>query len=388
MLYCSHSLKESNWDFGAMKEDRSLSDFIDSVYDGAMEPQAWASSLEHLASLVDSNRALLAARAGCSGKRIVIATSGINIQAKLSAYSDGRRSYFHDELGRPRPGIVSTPGELMPHVKYNDNWYWRERAAPQGFSDMMGGHLVRAPASYAWLTIECPADKGRFKPEDLRRIQSLAPHLKQAARLFLRYSDDWMRAQGLAYAFETLNFGVLAVDVEGRLLFVNKFAESMILKQDGLVLKKNILGCTRSDDSRVLAGAIAAIAKGQSRSCEVVVTRQAKRPLLLHLCASSPSYLPSDKGASKPITILLSDPDRGFDAPADAFAAAYSLTSAETRFLKEILSGIGLPRAAQNLGIAQTTARTHLQRIFAKTNTSDQKELIRTFSGSLPPITR
>ena len=29
MLYCSHSLKESNWDFGAMKEDRSLSDFID-----------------------------------------------------------------------------------------------------------------------------------------------------------------------------------------------------------------------------------------------------------------------------------------------------------------------------------------------------------------------
>ena len=311
MLYCSHSLKQSNWGlFGIMKEDRSLSDFIDSVYDGAMEPQAWASSLERLASLVDSNRALLAVRAGCRGKRMVIGTSGINIQAKLSAYA-GRRSYFHEELGRLRPGIVSTPGILMPHVKYNDDWYWQERAAHQGFSDMMGGHLVRTPASYAWLTIECPADKGRFKPEDLRRIRSLAPHLKQAARLFLRYSDDWMRAQGLAYAFETLSFGVLTVDVEGRLLFVNKFAESMILKQDGLVLKKNILGCARPSDSKSLAAAIVAISKGQSLSCEVVVARQDKRPLLLHLCARSPSYLPSDSGASRPITILLSDPDHG-----------------------------------------------------------------------------
>jgi DNA-binding CsgD family transcriptional regulator len=202
----------------------------------------------------------------------------------------------------------------------------------------------------------------------------------------MRYSDDWTRAQGLERAFEMLNFGVLTVDVEGRLLFINKFADRIILKQDGLVLKRNILSCVRPCDSKSLAAAITAIAKEQGRSCEVVVTRQDKRPLLLHLCAISPSYIPSDSGASKPITILLSDPDRQFDAPVASFAAAYRLTSAETRFLKEILSGMGLPRAAERLGISQNTARTHLQRIFGKTNTSNQLELIRIFSGSQPPL--
>jgi DNA-binding CsgD family transcriptional regulator len=352
-----------------------------------MEPQAWASNLQHLASFVESDRALLAVNAGCGGKRMAIATPGMNIQAKLSAYDRARgRQYYHTALGRLPPGIVTTPGTLMPHIKYSENWWWREIAFPQGFSDFIGGHLLKTPASYAWLSIGCPADKGFFRPEELQCIQTLAPQLQHAARVFMRYSDDWMRAQGFEPAFERLNFGVLTVDVEGRLLFFNKFAERMILKQDGLVLKKNALSCVRPSDSRSLAAAIAAIAKGQSRSCEVIVTRQDKRPLLLHLCASSPSYIPSDSGASKPVTILLSDPDRQFDAPVASFAAAYSLTSAETRFLKEILSGMGLPRAAERLRISQNTARTHLQRIFAKTNASNQLELIRIFSGSLPPL--
>jgi hypothetical protein len=156
-FFGSHSLKGVIGLFGIMREDQRLNDFVDSVYDRVMEPQAWASNLERLASLVESDRALLAVKAGCSGKRIVIATSGINIQTKLPAYDGGRRSYFHDELGRLPPGVVSTPRTLMPHVKYSEDWWWQERAAAQGFSDTLGGHLVRTPSSYAWLTIECPA---------------------------------------------------------------------------------------------------------------------------------------------------------------------------------------------------------------------------------------
>jgi len=48
--------------------------------------------------------------------------------------------------------------------------------------------------------------------------------------------------------------------------------------------------------------------------------------------------------------------------------------------------GLGLTEAADMLGIGESTARTHLQRIFAKTGTSKQVELTRLLMSSTPPV--
>jgi DNA-binding CsgD family transcriptional regulator len=42
-----------------------------------------------------------------------------------------------------------------------------------------------------------------------------------------------------------------------------------------------------------------------------------------------------------------------------------------------IVEGLDTIVAAKRLGIAPTTARTHLQRLFAKTGTARQSELVR-----------
>jgi DNA-binding CsgD family transcriptional regulator len=50
------------------------------------------------------------------------------------------------------------------------------------------------------------------------------------------------------------------------------------------------------------------------------------------------------------------------------------------------MQGEALVRAADRLGISHNTARTHLQRIYRKTGTSHQGELIRLLlSASLRP---
>ena len=48
--------------------------------------------------------------------------------------------------------------------------------------------------------------------------------------------------------------------------------------------------------------------------------------------------------------------------------------------------GLGVKEAAEMLGIAETTAKTHLQHIFAKTGTSKQTELMHLFMSSAPPV--
>lgn len=64
-------------------------------------------------------------------------------------------------------------------------------------------------------------------------------------------------------------------------------------------------------------------------------------------------------------------------ASARAVATTFGLTPTETRVLTRILMGSTVAEAAAGLGIAPTTARTHLDRVFAKTGVSRQSELIR-----------
>jgi DNA-binding CsgD family transcriptional regulator len=55
--------------------------------------------------------------------------------------------------------------------------------------------------------------------------------------------------------------------------------------------------------------------------------------------------------------------------------------------LLAIAPGLGLKDAAALLGVAEVTARTHLQHIFFKTGTSKQTELLNLLKNSTPPVT-
>src|SRR5262249_61640885 len=70
---------------------------------------------------------------------------------------------------------------------------------------------------------------------------------------------------------------------------------------------------------------------------------------------------------------------------ADAIAVAFGLTPAETRTLASFLAGRTLAETADVLGIAATTARSHLDNIFAKTGVSRQGELKRLAAHLLTP---
>lgn len=62
---------------------------------------------------------------------------------------------------------------------------------------------------------------------------------------------------------------------------------------------------------------------------------------------------------------------------AERATKCFGLTPAENRLLRCLLEGLELKDAALRLGVARTTARTHLQRIFDKTGVRRQTDLQR-----------
>jgi DNA-binding CsgD family transcriptional regulator len=107
-----------------------------------------------------------------------------------------------------------------------------------------------------------------------------------------------------------------------------------------------------------------------------VSRNRGRRPLMLHvLPIPSPSAWNGFVPRSGMAAIFVIDPMSA--APnVEALAAAYGLTGSETRVLHEIVTRGRLVQSAQQLNIAVTTARTHLQSVFAKTGTRSQTELV------------
>ena len=67
-------------------------------------------------------------------------------------------------------------------------------------------------------------------------------------------------------------------------------------------------------------------------------------------------------------------------------AEVFGLSEAETRVLERLMQGDSLPAAAASLGISHNTAKTHLSRLFAKTGTQRQANLVTLVSRLVPPV--
>ena len=73
---------------------------------------------------------------------------------------------------------------------------------------------------------------------------------------------------------------------------------------------------------------------------------------------------------------------------ADAIAAAFRLTRSELRVLMAIIEIGGVPDIAAKLGVAETTVKTHLGRLFEKTGAGRQADLVKIAAGFAVPFAR
>jgi DNA-binding CsgD family transcriptional regulator len=67
-------------------------------------------------------------------------------------------------------------------------------------------------------------------------------------------------------------------------------------------------------------------------------------------------------------------------------AQTFGLTPTELRVLLAIVETGGVPETADALGIRQATIKTHLHRLFSKTDTRRQAELVKLVAGFASPL--
>ncbi len=85
-----------------------------------------------------------------------------------------------------------------------------------------------------------------------------------------------------------------------------------------------------------------------------------------------------DEDISEPFAVIfLSDPHWQNDFEPARLERFYGLTPAEARLTILLVQGLSLEEGAGKLNVSLNTVRTHLKRIFTKTGTNRQSEVVR-----------
>jgi DNA-binding CsgD family transcriptional regulator len=75
-----------------------------------------------------------------------------------------------------------------------------------------------------------------------------------------------------------------------------------------------------------------------------------------------------------------------YPSAADVIGKSYKLTPTELRVLLAIVDIGGVPEAAASLGIAESTVKTHLGRLFAETGVGRPADLVKLVAGFSMPL--
>ena len=79
-----------------------------------------------------------------------------------------------------------------------------------------------------------------------------------------------------------------------------------------------------------------------------------------------------------------------FDTPSppEAIAKTFRLTPSELRVLLAVVEVGGAPEVSETLGVAETTVKFHLKRLFEKTGARRQADLVKLVAGFTNPLAR
>jgi DNA-binding CsgD family transcriptional regulator len=378
-----------------MTMDRAgqLSSLIGEIYDAALDPSLWSDVLGKAGRFVGGPVAAIFAKSPTALTGTVYYHSGDRDPSYRQLYFDKyikfdpttTAQYFSDV---EQPMAVA---DIMPYQEFLETRFYKEWVQPQGMVDAVTAVLDKSVTSAALFAVFRYQSDGIVDDETRRRMRLIVPHIRRAVligRLIdLRAAD----AMSLADTLDGLSAGMCAVDADGRIVHANAACHVILDAGDILSAIRGRIVARDAKVDQTLRESFAAAGSGDAAI--------GTRGIALSLRAKDGSHyvahvLPLTSGARRLAGIAYSATAALFIckvatealAAPEVIARAYDLTPSELRVLLAIVDVGGVPESALALGIAESTVKTHLGRLFLKTGTRRQADLVKIVAGFASPL--
>lgn len=351
-----------------MNQDDLLG-IIENIYEAAADTSRWPGVLQTIADAFGAQDASLSAVSPVAVPWLVAPRTDPSF---LQSYGQHYHplNLFWDRMTRVPVGTAVTDQMVLRQETLRASQFYNEWSRPQNYLSVMGATLL---VEDQWRFEFVVPGKNAFGPEQIKLYDALAPHLKRAVQLTHRLQSAELDRAYSHGALDSVDRGMLIVDSRARVLFVNQAARKSF--NAGLKLLDGVLCGARPSETATLHLAIVDPFSHGGRN-EISISRGADRaplsltviPLRHHI-----EWIARHEQAS---IVFVSDPEEVVCQRHQVLQKQFGLTRAEAALVEEMLKGGDVPEVAARIGIAPATARTHLHRIFRKTGTTRQSELV------------
>jgi DNA-binding CsgD family transcriptional regulator/PAS domain-containing protein len=373
-------------------ETEALSDLIGRIYDCALDPGRWPEVLGRIARAVDAPVGMIAMHDLVENRPIRTFAYGMPAPAVwlYEARYATRNPIALALATRQVEGTVDTLGTLVEAEAWGRSPIYREFVRPLGLGDVLGVAALRSARRGVWLGTLRRRAQPRFGPTETRLFQLLSPHVVRAMRISDILELRAVEAARLTAVLDRLATAFWLVDDQARVLHANAAAQALLLRGGPLRVVRGRLAALRPAEASLLAAAIRDAAAGDfTRATQAALPlgdATAGEGLIATVLPLRGAGLPLRGAAPAAAAVCVQGPAEAPATPLQAFGALHGLTPAELRCLAEIALGRNVPEAAAALGVAATTARSHLNSIFETTGTASQAELVRLVASFAPPL--
>jgi DNA-binding CsgD family transcriptional regulator len=375
-----------------MDDARAVLGTAEQLYAAVAAPKLWPDALDALVEFIQGRHGFL--HVGSQGGAFV-AYARVDERDVLRLTSP-EALRMSAPLHRLLPLGVATRNELVSDHEFARSQCYNELFRPlNGFHSI---HLRQAePARFFALTICRDRQADNFAAEETAKVRAIEPHLANALALCHRLgvAEHW--THGLARTLDRLGTGVILTDIAARPVFANARAMRIVSEDDGLSHQGDALAAATPAATQELRQALLRASRsgngaeaGAWNGCEeqqLCLARPSGRaPLLL---AILPIWRLDVAIAGLPaprVAVFVTEPDAPCAIDRSAVADTFRLTRREADVALLLAAGCDLPDIAARLGLGLSTVRSHLKRVFYKTDVHSQGALAALVRGFVAPF--
>jgi len=363
----------------------SLVDLIGGIYDAVVEPSRWHDALDAIRRRIDCHNAMMTV--------ISLPTGGalVNISVNVPAAYAGMTTpeYIDDVIrlwGGPEqlakmpleePAVMSDFSDMRA---WATNRYYTDFAQPQGLLDVVAVGLTRDRTSLGNIGFGRHESAGRPGPKEVEILRRLGPHLRRAAIISGILGQTEMRATTFESALDAAQSGVILVDSSMAILHANQSAHTMLANGDPVRERLGRLELRLELLPGQLRAAVAACESDSGlgrRGIGIPTRRLDGSPLIVHVMPLERRSVRGGISSKASAAVFVADGSGGIAPMHDALGLLFALTPAEARVFELAVGGLENEAVAQALGVAASTVKTHMLRVFHKTGAHSRADLAR-----------
>jgi DNA-binding CsgD family transcriptional regulator len=251
--------------------------------------------------------------------------------------------------------------------------------------------IDKSATSVGFLVIFRNECDGFVDDEMRRRARLVIPHLRRAALIGNVIDLKKAEAASLADTLDGISAGMFLVDATGRIVHANAAGHMMLESASVLRVKGGCLIANDPQAGQTLAETFATAGNGDTavgiKGVAVpLVARDGERYVAHMLPLTSGARRQAGTSYAAVAALFVQKAALGSPSAPEAIAKAYKLTPMELRVLLAIVEVGGVPEVAEALGIAESTVKTHLGRLYQKTGAGRQADLVKLVAGFSNPL--